>query len=269
MTRRETNEGLWPRGANGGASRWRNQSIPLSEVTEHAPPVPTTEPPPAAAPTSGLLLDLERLESVVHDFLACLNRMSHARGDGAGSAQVARFRSILEAPPPTGSPLLGPPVLCGMSPMIGLESLFGFVGTLRKTGVLRIHAGGTTFMISVVRGDVVHGVCHPRPEAELLGNILVERGAIDRATLDRFFARCGPSSCQIGEALEREELVSTDELREALELQLQRLFDRLLAAHSSDWCFHEGEAKLSYVNLRMNATSVLLESARKRDERNA
>lgn len=216
-----------------------------------------------------MIENLKRLDSVIHDFLACLDQMNLRNpADGTGSEQVARFMRILDYAPSNSGPLLGPPVLCGVSPPMALESLFGFLGSLHKTGILRIRADDTIFMISIVKGDVVHGVCHPRPETELLGNILVSRGAIDADRLSRFFALCGSSACKIGEALNRQELVTTDELREALEFQLQLLFDRLLAARASEWCFHEGEATLSYIHMRMNATSVLLEIARKRDEGN-
>jgi hypothetical protein len=156
-----------------------------------------------------------------------------------------------------------------MSPPVHLESVFGFLGSMRKTGILRLLAEGVTFRISVVRGDVVHGVSSWRPEEELLGNILVDRRAIDGYELDTFFSKCGSSACKIGEALNRQELVKTEALREALEIQLQKLFDRLLAASATEWCFHEGEATLSYVKLRVNPTRVLLESARKRDEGSA
>ena len=207
---------------------------------------------------------------MVHDFLASLGQVpTGTPQDGTGSAHTARFMRILEYVPPTGGPLLGPPVFCGTSPSVGLESVFGFLGTLRKTGILRVRAGETAFMISVVNGDVVHGVSHPRPEEELLGKILVARGAIDAYALSSFFEKWGSSAPRLGEALNREELVSTAYLREALEIQMQQLFDRLLAARASEWCFHEGEATLSYIRLRMNATSVLLQSARVRDERSA
>jgi hypothetical protein len=175
------------------------------------------------------------------------------------------MRILAHAPLPAGM-LLGPPVFCGTSPAVGLESVFGFLGTLRKTGILRIRTDETTFMISVVNGDVVHGVSHPRPEAELLGRILVARGAIDAYALSHFLDKWGSSPSRIGEAISREELVSAAHLREALEIQLQQMFDRLLAARTSEWCFHEGEATLSYVSLRLSATRVLLQSARKRDE---
>jgi hypothetical protein len=173
---------------------------------------------------------------------------------------------LLEYSPSTKSQVLGPPVILGASPAIGLESLLGLLGSLRKTGILRVQARDALFMVSIVKGDVVHGVSYPRPPSELLGNILVSRGTIDSGTLTRFFEECGSSACRIGEALNEQALVSTDELQDALEHQLQLLFDRLLATGESEWCFHEGEATLAYIHMRMNVISVLLESARKNDE---
>ena len=223
-----------------------------------------------AEPVSTLLESLGRLDSVVNDFIASLDQTSlPAPANGKESENIARFMRILAAETAPGSPVLGPPVLCGVTPPVHLESVFGFLGTLRKTGILRLQADDMTFMISVVEGDVVHGVSSKRPADELLGNILVERGAIGSLELEQFFSRCGSSACTIGEAINRQELVKTEALREALEIQLQRLFDRLLAARAAEWCFHEGEAKLAYITLRMSPIRVLLENARKRDEENA
>ena len=258
------------------------ETIPLSDLLGDPSHPREAQEEAAAGPSSGpagtgpgetpspLVENLRGLDSVVHDFLASLGQVQpHAPLDGTGSAHTARFTRILEYAPSTGGPLLGPPVFCGTSPSVGLESVFGFLGSLRKTGILRIRAGETTFMISVVNGDVVHGVSHPRPEGELLGQILVARGAIDAYALSCFFEKWGSSASRLGEALNREELVSTADLREALEIQLQQLFDRLLATRSAEWCFHEGEATLCFIHLRINATSVLLQSARVRDERGA
>jgi hypothetical protein len=253
-----------PARENRARSRGTWKSIPLSEVMGlQAPSGPRPE---AECGETAHCESLKRLDSVVHDFIACLDQASlSALVDETESENLARFQRILRSKP-KGGPVLGPAVICGMSPPIHLESLFGFLGSLRKTGMLRVQASDATFMISVVRGDVVHAVSNQRPDAELLGNILVARQAIDRYELDRFFLVCGTSACKIGEALNRQELVSTQQLREALEIQLQQLFDRLLAARSAEWCFHEGEVTLPYINLRVNATRVLLESARKRDE---
>jgi hypothetical protein len=249
-----------------GTARRARKSIPLSA----SDPWSETKPAPRivlGSTPSDMADHLRRLDFVIHDFPACVDPVSlTARVDGPRRAHAESLRRILETELPANGVRLGPPVLCGTSPPIGLEGVLGFLGSLRKTGVLRVRADGATYMISVVRGDVANGVSQPRPEGELLGNILLRRGRIDADRLGRFFAECGPSAFRIVESLERQELVGTADLREALEIQLQHLFDRLLAARSAEWCFHDGEAMLSLINLRVNATRVLLESARKRDE---
>lgn len=261
---------------------WFRRSIPFHELTDerrrrggkrpaivHHPArqgdevqVVRAEPnTPAAAE------DIARLESVIHDFLACLDKVDvKSPVEGNGTANLERFLRILDHRPPPGAPVLGPPVLCGVSPPVGLEGLFGYLASTRRTGTLRVTARGATYMISVVGGDVVHAISDPRPDRELIGNLLVGHGLLDADDLGRFFQAWGQSGCRIGEGLNGEHLVAVEGLREALELQLHHLFDRLLAEPACDWCFHEGEATLSYINVRMNATSVLLQSARKRDE---
>lgn len=216
--------------------------------------------------TSVMFGQLERLDHVVHDFMACMQEGREAALEELDSEDVERLQRMLEGPRSGPGPVLGPPVLVGASPAIGIETLLGFLGGLRKTGVLRVRADGVRFMISVVRGDVVHGVCDPRPESELLGSLLLARGAIGADAMQRFFETCGSSASRIVEALNGEELVSGALLREVLEQQMQMLFDRLLAAETAEWCFHEGEATLSYVNLRVNVNRMLLESARSQDE---
>jgi hypothetical protein len=219
--------------------------------------------------TTTLFGQLERLDRVVHEFMASVKEQAAGTVEGVESEEAHRLRRMLDQTSFVHGPVLGPPVLCGASPAIGLECLLGFLGSMRKTGVVRARADETNYMISVVRGDVVHGVCEPRPEAELLGSLLLARGAIGSEALTRFVETCGSSASRIVEALNGEELVSTTVLREVLALQMQKLVDRLLAAKSAEWCFHEGEATLCYVNLRVNVNRMLLENARSHDQDSA
>ncbi|HVS18107.1 MAG TPA: DUF4388 domain-containing protein [Planctomycetota bacterium] len=209
---------------------------------------------------------LERLDHVVHDFMACMQEGHEPALEELDSEDVERLQRMLAGPSSGPGPVLGPPVLVGASPAIGIETLLGFLGSLAKTGVLRVRAGDTRFMISVVRGDVVHGVCDPRPENELIGSLLLARGAIGSDAMSRFFDTCGASASRIVEALNGEELVPSELLREVLAQQMQMLFHRLLAAEGAEGCFHEGEATLSYVNLRVNVNRMLLETTRGKDE---
>ena len=216
--------------------------------------------------TSVAVEQLAKLDLVVHDFMACMQQSPQGPAEAVSSENVARFHRLLAHSPFAGGHVLGPPVLCGMSPPIGIECLLGLLASARKTGILRVVAGASTFMISVVHGDVVHGISNPRPDAELLGNILLERGIVNAGELRVFFDEWGSSPSRIVDALNREKLVSTAKLEEALTQQMQRLFDRMLAATNAEWCFHEGEATLCYVNMRVNVNRVLLETARKHDE---
>jgi hypothetical protein len=208
------------------------------------------------------------LDCFVHDFMGSLQGTTPGeRADETISDHAERFVRLLACVPASKGHVLGPPVFFGASPDIGLESALSLLGSLRKTGILRVEADDAQFTVSIVNGDVVHGVSYPRPEPELLGNLLVDRGTIDAERLDRFFEECGSSASKIGQALNQQALVSTSELQAALEHQLRLLFDRLLATRESVWCFHEGEATLAYINMRLNIIGVLLDSARKSDEK--
>ena len=156
-------------------------------------------------------------------------------------------------------------VLSGFHPPVSLQTLLGFLSLLMKTGVLLVRADGCLFTITIVEGDVVHGLSEPRPESELLGQILIHSGAIDAATLDSFIER-HKGSGRLGEALEQEELVSYQALDNALNEQLKRLFDRLFAASKACFSFHEVPVPPSEVQMRMNVTRLLLQSAVAEDE---
>jgi len=209
---------------------------------------------------------LENIDSVVHDYVASMDNGARPELCDGVSPHAESFRRLLDSSATSTGQILGPPVLFGASPPMAIESILGLLGNLRETGVLHVEADGVTFTISIVKGDVVHGVSRPRPPSELLGNILVSMGTIDAAQLSRFLEEHGSSASTIGQALDNEWLVSTEELGRALEQQLRMLFSRLLATRQTVWCFRAGEATLAYINMRLNVISILLESARTNDE---
>lgn len=257
--------------AEGGGARLPSSNWLGVELGEPHPaggaaaPQPEDEPvEEAVAPTP-----LDHLDSVVHDFVASMGQRPYAVDPNGAAPHVESFRRLLESSTASTGQILGPPVLYGASPPMGLESVLGLLGSMRETGVLHVDAGGVTFTISIVKGDVVHGVSRPRPRSELLGNVLVSLGLVDAERLARFFDEHGSTPSTIGEALDRGALVTTDELRRALEHQLRMLFARLLGTRRAVWCFRAGEATLAYIDMRLSVIGVLLESAAKSDERSA
>jgi hypothetical protein len=74
------------------------------------------------------------------------------------------------------------------------------------------------------------------------------------------------SASRLGAALESEELVSREELRAALEYQIQQLFHRLFCAKDATFTFGQQPDEDDDGRIRMNVTQLLLESARTLDE---
>ena len=123
-----------------------------------------------------------------------------------------------------------------------------------------------TFTLEIAGGHITHAVSDHSPPEARLGSILLARGTITEDQLDRFLTSYSSSSVPMGEALEREELVSKQELQAALEQQVQGLFNRLFAEHEATFSFYLGNPNHPETHIRMNVIQLLLESARSSDE---
>lgn len=160
-------------------------------------------------------------------------------------------------------------VLRGFSPAVPIASVLAFLSSNHKCGTLRVRTTDETFSLEIVDGDVVHTFSDRSPDGERLGDILVQRGLIDQATLDEFLEKYASSSGKMGAALEREELVGMAEMRTALEVQTQRLFHRIFGAEDAAFYFYRSEAPPPDLHIRMKMIHLLLESARTQDEEEA
>ncbi len=133
----------------------------------------------------------------------------------------------------------------------------------RKSGTLRIIGDCETFTLEILEGDVVHASSDRSTQEQLLGSILVARDKIGVEQLDDFYKRFTPGA---GGPSDGESLVSTEDLKSALEAQVQELFNRVHAADTGAYSFFEGERSNVEQRIRMNVTRLLLESARTADE---
>ena len=143
--------------------------------------------------------------------------------------------------------------------------LIGFLSSQRKTGLLEIETPAETFLLELAGGDVVHAQSDRTPEGQRLGDVLVARGAIERERLESVRARAGGP--RLGTALVDEGLVTREQLLAALQEQIQKLFQRLFEARPRTFRFWDGPPVHADEDLRMNATSLLLEGARVSDEK--
>ncbi len=160
----------------------------------------------------------------------------------------------------------GGPDLGGSTANLPISSILELLSANRKSGTLHITSGCETFTLEILEGDVVHASSNQSPHEQLLGSILVARDKIGVEQLEDFYRRYATRSPAVDEAVERESLVSREDLRSAIEAQVQQLFNRLYAAGSGTFDFYAGGSSNLEQRIRMSVTRLLLESARTKDE---
>ena len=155
--------------------------------------------------------------------------------------------------------------LRGHSQAVGIPEVLGFLASLEKSGVLRIHANQEDFLIQLDRGGVVYAQGDNPPSGQLLGEILLAQGSLTAKQMQRAMAKA-PGEQVIGRTLLLEGLVDEAQLCIALTYQVQLLFRRIFTARDVVYQFDEGVSIVPPLDIHLNVTSLLLESARLNDE---
>lgn len=156
--------------------------------------------------------------------------------------------------------------LVGDTKTIALGDLIGWLSVQDKTGVLKVTTPSEVISLEFLDGELVGAFSSNAPEGSRLGEILVEDKAITSLQLKVFLKKYAKAEEKVGAALEREELVTKEQLRAALENQAQQLFNRLFAEKKASFCFYENVEAKADGRLQLNAASLILESARLHDE---
>ena len=156
--------------------------------------------------------------------------------------------------------------LRGHTRAITIPEVLGFVASLRKSGVLRINSPEEAFLIQLEEGAVVYAQGDNPPSGALLGEILAGQGALTKEALEHACEQFGEDSEMLGQRLLDHDLVQPDALRIALAFQVQLLMNRVFHAEDALFQFDEGQVLRNPGDIRLNVTSLLLESARTSDE---
>jgi len=139
-----------------------------------------------------------------------------------------------------------------------------------KTGVLTITHTVETINLHFDRGELVHAYSEHPPEGMRLGEILLKQGAITQKKLNSvLFDQFSAAKRQIGDVLRECEMVTDEELEQALTQQVQELFHRLFRLADAVFRFSPGLPPAPENRARRNVVQLLLESARIHDEREA
>jgi hypothetical protein len=154
----------------------------------------------------------------------------------------------------------------GSTDAIELPDLMGFLQLQRKTGVLHVDLETERLSFEFVEGEVVCASSDNSPVGCRLGEILIAQGGVDKERLGAFLIDHSASTGKLGAALVSEALITEEQLRGALEVQVQQIFHRLLGAGRATFRFQRCEAEELDRGMRMNVMQLLLESARVNDE---
>ena len=155
--------------------------------------------------------------------------------------------------------------MTGNTESIPLPGLLFFLQEHGKTGTLNIVTEAEVFTLEVEAGELIHASSDNSPEGCRLGEILVQQGSIVGKNLQTLLTKYARMPGRLGTALTRGEIVTRDQLRKALEHQIQELFDRLLNAKNAYFHFTDGKTDSADGNVRMNVTKLLMETVRRQD----
>lgn len=156
--------------------------------------------------------------------------------------------------------------LQGNSWTVSLPELLGFLSFAHKTGVLWVDSPNENFLVGIEDGQLMHVSSDHTPEGLRLGEVLVGMGYLTRRQLERFLDNNGNPAATSGEALLESGMICDDELREALNYQITKLFTRLIRTQQAIFRFQESlTVQLAY-QVRMDINQLLLDTARQSDE---
>ena len=132
--------------------------------------------------------------------------------------------------------------LRGTNRTMPLQSVFQFLGRMRKSGTLHVFVGDEVIAFEFVNGCIEFTATTRCPLNERLGEILVELDFCTRDELAPFLAKVGVSSAnRLGQLVVDARLVSNGQVLEALEAQVRRRFQRVCASGDAAYEFETGQ----------------------------
>ena len=183
--------------------------------------------------------------------------------------QAVRSLTMKGSPAPAGAPAGASqiPGLTGTTEAIPLSSLVSFLADIQVTGILRVYGEHETYVVQFEGGFLTYAHGDNPPEGMLLGEVLVDQGAIHRADLARVLDEGWEPGETLGGLLVKRGHIRQEALSAALSTQIKDLGNRLFGETDSRFRFYPGERIIERSDVRVSIMGLLLDSARLRDER--
>lgn len=157
--------------------------------------------------------------------------------------------------------------LQGTTRIFSLPEILGLVSNTSSTGVLWVQGEEENFLLQIEDGAVVYARADNPPDDARLGEILIEQGALERTELDEFLRTASSCGKPLGQQLVEQEVIDEEQLRKAIAVQIQAIFERLVSTGKALFQFTDVLRITREVRPGLNITPLLLEGARLVDER--
>lgn len=152
--------------------------------------------------------------------------------------------------------------------VFSLNDIFQVLGLQRKSGILTVEGEDDTVTISFLGGQVVAAESASRRLDNRIGHLLVRAGRIEESQLAEILEVQRDTQQRLGFLLIRDRLVTPEDLREALRLQILRIVYSAFRWTDGHFRFTQ-EGPIDYDADHMSPVpteSILMESAQMSDE---
>jgi uncharacterized protein DUF4388 len=149
-----------------------------------------------------------------------------------------------------------------------LADIFQLIGLQRKTGVLTLKGKDDTVTVTFLDGKVVGADSLSHRLETRLGHVLMKSGMLTQEQLGRALEIQKETLQRLGFILTHYSIISTDSLKQALQLQIMQIIFRLFRWKDGDYHFSQ-ETTIEYDRdhvVPITAESILMEGARMIDE---
>jgi hypothetical protein len=149
-----------------------------------------------------------------------------------------------------------------------LADIFQLIGLQRKTGVLTLKGKDDTVTVTFLDGKVVGADSLNRKLENRLGNVLVKTGYLTVDQLNQALEIQKETLQRLGFILIHHQIISPQELKDALQLQTMQVIYRLFRWKDGEYHFSQ-ETVIEYDHdnvTPVSAESILMEGARMMDE---
>jgi hypothetical protein len=156
--------------------------------------------------------------------------------------------------------------LTGNLKTVSFPDILQLLATGKKTGVLQVATGARQKEIAFREGNIIYASSINSSE-DLLGNLLLKRGKISKADLERAISLHKQTGRQLGTTLVDLNLFEKDEIVECLRLQIEEIVFNLFSWQEGEFTFAEGQSpkKLPFA-IELNTMNVIMEGTRRIDE---